>query len=100
MWGASGMVHAECVVIGLYGCMLPVQEIPTIAEAAMTNLVEINEPVVSTLPMYNTGNYYHWICEGLARCSCCCTDLFARGMLLGCMMLLRVEAWPYIHTCV
>lgn len=67
IWGPSGMVHATCTVIGLFGCMLPTQEIPIFADPGFANVVSIKDPVVTALPMHNSGNYYHWLCEGLAR---------------------------------
>lgn len=47
--------------------MLPTQEIPIVPQPSLINVISIKDPVVTVMPMYNSANYYHWLCEGLAR---------------------------------
>eukprot|EP00039_Didymoeca_costata_P009777 m.130221 g.130221 ORF g.130221 m.130221 type:complete len:650 (-) comp14599_c0_seq6:43-1992(-) len=67
LWAPSGIVHIECKLLKTYSMMFPTQEVPTWMEEGLARVKNIDDPVVSTLPMYNSGNYYHWICEGFVR---------------------------------
>eukprot|EP00038_Savillea_parva_P018641 m.24692 g.24692 ORF g.24692 m.24692 type:complete len:693 (-) comp4181_c0_seq1:4209-6287(-) len=68
MWTGAGVVHGPCALIGgAYWVMYPTQELSAIPDSVHVRTEVIDDPVVSLLPMYNSANYFHFICEGLVR---------------------------------
>lgn len=68
VWGQAGLVHGACTLIGgAYWAMYPTQELAQVPEGVYMKTITIDDPVISLLPMYNAGNYYHYVCEGLLR---------------------------------
>eukprot|EP00041_Stephanoeca_diplocostata_P038695 m.1543946 g.1543946 ORF g.1543946 m.1543946 type:complete len:669 (+) comp25256_c0_seq48:146-2152(+) len=67
-FASPGIIHVACTLVaGAFHSMYPTQEITAMQGPALVKVVEVDVPVLSAIPMYNTGNYYHWLCEGLVR---------------------------------
>ena len=65
MWTPNGLIYKSCVnMAGSMGVMWPTQDVGQVPGRQFIRVVDITDPVVSTLPMFNVRNYYHWIVEG------------------------------------
>ncbi|EDQ87789.1 uncharacterized protein MONBRDRAFT_26928 [Monosiga brevicollis MX1] len=67
LWGLTGILAHSCTILAAsLQWELEVTPLSQL-EPRFVQTVTITDPVVSTLPLKNLKNYYHWLCEGLPR---------------------------------